>query len=239
MLRGAAAHPAAVRAWLGLAAGAAAATAAAYLMIVPSGALDPRSPGEGNRGNMVAGVAVVVFAYAVIAVAAHLALARLQAWRAAATPVIAAAALLVGAGAFHQVRSDQRLWEWAAREQDRIIGVVDRTTPRPSPATTFLTFGAPTTAAPGVPVFQAVWDLAGAVRLRYDDPSLRAYPVPAGSAVDCGPRSLTLHNSNDAFERQTAAYDAVRLVDVAAGRAFDVETRSQCEALTGRLLGAR
>ena len=232
------AYPAALRGWLALALGAALATGAAYLMIVPSATLDPRGMGEFNRGNMLAGMALVVFAYAVIAVAAHVAVRGLRSWQPAGMAAIAAAAVIIGAGAVHQVRTDQRAWEDAAREQDRIIGVVDGTTPRPPPATTFLTFGAPIATAPGVPVFEAVYDLAGAVRLHYDDPTLRAYPVPSGSRVDCGPRSLTVHNYNDAAERQLARYGAVRVVDVTAARAFGVATRSQCQALTGRLLAA-
>jgi hypothetical protein len=232
------AYPAALRGWLALALGAALATGAAYLMIVPSATLDPRGMGEFNRGNMLAGMGLVVFAYAVIAVAAHIAVGRLRAWQPAGMAVIAAAAVLIGAGAVHQVRADQRVWEDAAREQERIIDVVDRTTARPPRATTFLTFRAPIATAPAVPVFVAVYDLAGAVRLHYDDPSLRAYPVLSGSRVDCGPRSLTLHNHNDVAERQSAAYGAVRLVDVAGGRAVGVRNRSQCMALTRRLLAS-
>ncbi len=225
-----------MRWWLHVAIGSALATAVAYLMIVPSDQLDPRSPGQGNRANILGGITVAVFAYAVIASAALLATRRMRArrWAAAVATALAASAMVVGA--FSQVRSDQRLWEAAAREQGRIVGVIDRTTPRPRRATTFLTFGAPINIAPGVPVFQAVWDLAGAVRLHYDDPSLRAYPVPAESRVDCGAGSLTLHSYNDAFARQTARYRSARLVDVSGGRALSVRDRAQCVAVTGRLL---
>jgi hypothetical protein len=226
----------ALRWWLRVALGAALATAVAYLMIVPSDQLDPRSAGQGNRGNILAGMGVAVFAYAVIATAALLATRRMRAWRRAGAVATGLAAVLVAVGAFTQVRSDQRLWEAAAREQGRIVGLIGRTTPRPRDGTTFLTFGAPITTAPGVPVFQAPWDLAGAVRLHYDHPSLRAYPVPPASRVDCGAGSLTLHNYNDAFERQTARYPAVRLVDVPGGRALSVRDRAECAALTGRLL---
>jgi hypothetical protein len=225
-----------VRAWLALAAGAALATGAAYVMIVPSALLDPRSPGEGNRANMLAGLGLAVLAYAVIAVAALLAVRRVAAWKPVASAVTVLAGALIGAGALHQVRADQRTWETAAREQQHIVAVAGRTTLRPARATTFLAFRAPTQAAPGVPVFQAVWDLAAAIQLHYDDVSLRAYPVPADSTVECGSRSLTVHNYNDAFERQSAAYGAVRLVDVAAGQAVGVRDRPQCAALTRRLL---
>ena len=228
----------ALRSWLGLAAGAVVAAGVAYLMIVPSALLDPRSPGEGNRANMLAGLALVVLAYAVIAVAALLAVRRVTAWKPLATAATVLAALLIAAGAAasgprRPARVGDRRPRAAAHRRrcpahDAAAGARDDVPHVPSPGA----------AAPGVPVFQAVWDLAGAIQLRYDDLTLRAYPVPPGSTVDCGPRSLTVHNYNDAFERQSAAYGAVRVVDVAAARAFGVATRSQCQALTGRLLAA-
>ena len=215
----------ALRSWLGLAAGAVVAAGVAYVMIVPSALLDPRSPGEGNRANMLAGLALAVLAYAVIAVAALLAVRRVTAWNALATAATVLAALLSRPGRCIRSAptsacgrpppassSASSTLPGARRRGRRGRRRSSRSEPRCRPL-------------PACPVFQAVWDLAGAIQLRYDDVSLRAYPVPPESTVDCGPRSLTVHNYNDAFERQSAAYGAARLVDVAAGRAVGVRNR--------------
>jgi hypothetical protein len=222
-----------VRRWLGFAAGAIVAAGAGWAMIVPSAYLSPMLPGQANRGNIVAGPALVVLLTATAVIAATLVLDRRRG-AAAPLPPPAAAALaalalvVVGAGYATQLRHDVHAWNRASAEQRRIVHVVATRLGRVPPGSTILTAAAPLDAGPDIPVFAAPWDLSGALTLRWDDPSIRAYPIVGHWRIACGRDKLVLHNGNDVFGAQEGRYGATYVVDVARGRSLLIDSRKTC-----------
>ena len=55
-------------------------------------------------------------------------------------------------------------------------------------------FGVPAAVAPELPVFSDPWDLNSAVRLSFNDSSLRAYPVVVGALFSCQADYIKPHN---------------------------------------------
>jgi hypothetical protein len=92
----------------------------------------------------------------------------------------------------------------------------------------------PTVAAPGVPVFAATWDLAGALAIEWDEPTISAFPAVPGTSLACGERTISAENWLDAFDPQTAPYGRAVVVDVAASRAVRVRDRTSCVAAARR-----
>ena len=161
------------RRWLASGGLGALCVAAGYVLFVPAlPHYQPLAPGTTNRMNVLAAVGYAVLVYALV----RLAFRRV--------PIVAAFALIaIGVGYAVQVIDDRGGWERSTREQQRVLASI----PRPPPGTTVYTFRAPTFAAPGVPVFSLPFDLKAAVRLRYDNPSLAAYPIASSARwIQCG-----------------------------------------------------
>jgi hypothetical protein len=221
-----------VRRWLGLAAGAIVAAGAGWAMIVPSAYLSPMLPGQANRGNIVAGPALVVLLTATAVVGGALVAGRRPGGRAGPggrTAALTALALaVIGAGYATQLRHDVRAWNRASAEQRRIVGVIAEQLGKVPAGSTILSAAAPVETAPGVPVFAAPWDLAGALTLRWDDASLRAYPIVGDWRIACGRSGLVLHNANDVFGPQEGPYGSTYVVDVAPGRSLRIDGRKAC-----------
>ena len=192
---------------------AAAASAIALVMLVPSADLSPGRPGQHNRGNLAAAIGFAALAYALVVLAVELA----GRGRRGTTTVAVALGLVVALGSAVQLRRDAGDWADARRAQERVLDAVGR----PPPRSTVFTVRAPIQAAPDVPVFAAVWDLRGALALRYSDTTLRAYPILPGSRLECGPSGVAMSNSNDVFERQAARYADAVFVDVAGRRRLE------------------
>jgi GNAT superfamily N-acetyltransferase len=238
--RGSLAEPTAqvVRRWLGFAAGAIVAAGAGWAMIVPSAYLSPMLPGQANRGNIVAGPALVVLLTAVAVVAGALVADRRPGGRAGppgrpgamgrAAALTALALVAVGAGYATQLHRDVRAWNRASAEQRRIVGVIAAQLGSVPAGSTILSAAAPVETAPGVPVFAAPWDLAGALTLRWHDASLRAYPIVGDWRIACGRSGLVLHNANDVFGPQEGPYGSTYVVDVARGRSLRIDGRKAC-----------
>lgn len=224
-----------LRRWTLLAVGALVAAGAAYATIVPSTYLSPSGAGQLNRANVAGGIALFVLLYATLMVLALLATARMRSGRRWAIPLVCAAAVAILASHVVQDRHDQRLWERAALTQEWVVQNVASSVGLLPHDAVVVTYDAPVTVAPGVPVFAAIWDLSGALTVRYDDPSVVGYPALPGSRVECGPATLTLHDANDAFGRQTGRYGQVYVVDVSRRRAIRVTDGRSCRA-AGRAL---
>jgi hypothetical protein len=199
---------------------AAAASTIALVMVVPSADLSPGRPGQHNRGNLTAAIGFAALAYGLIVLAVELAGRR----RRGTTAVAVALGLVVALGSAIQLRRDADDWANAAAAQERVLDAVGR----PPTGSTVFTVRAPIVAAPDVPVFAAVWDLRGALALRYSDATLRAYPILPGSRLECGRSGVAMRNSNDVFERQAARYTDAIFVDVAGRRRLEPTGASAC-----------
>lgn len=65
------------------------------------------------------------------------------------------------------------------------MDLVKREVPAPPPGSAIYLFGHKSQVAPGVQTFGWVWDLNGAVKLMYGDPTLSGLPVLPGTAFVC------------------------------------------------------
>jgi len=173
----------ALRAWLRWALIGLLAVGAAYFMFLASN-LHPRDPGIDNRINLLAGPAICLLVYAVVAIACHLLFGR------RAAVVAAAAAVLIAGGYWINLHRDAGEWRDAAATQAAILGEADHDL-LPLPAgSTVLEFGYPATTAPEVPVFSRRWDLSGALQIRSGGNVVNGFPIYEGIKVSCGPRLL-------------------------------------------------
>jgi hypothetical protein len=225
-----------VRSWLLLAASAGLFIAAAYTIFLGSG-LTPLAKGQDNRGNILAGVGWVTLVYAVVMATATVFTAHLR--RRVGLPLRALGTLaiaLVATGYLVQIEADKERWWRASELSRRVLQSIRHSVPHPPKGATIYTFGHPAQFSPGVSVFSATWDLEGALRLTYDDPTLRGYPVYLGTQFWCGARGVYPRSSPPEYDigtggygrAQGASYGKAIFVDVATGRAWTVRNHHQC-----------
>jgi hypothetical protein len=200
------------RRWLAVAGLGALLVAAGYALFVPAAPYyEPLAPGTTNRMNVLAAAGFAVLVYA---------LARLLVRRA---EIAAALCLLIGAGYVVKVAGDEGGWQRSADLQARVL----RALPDPGGQATLYTFGAPTYAAPGVPVFSLPFDLKAALRLRYHTHRLAAYPLARYNVIHCTPGLV--YPSGGTYSRvHGARYGEAFFVDVPARRVIPIRTRADC-----------
>jgi hypothetical protein len=224
--------------WLAASAAGAAGTALGFAMYVaPDPALyQPLGPGQHNRMNVLAALGIVVLVYSLVMVGATVAfrgLARSELWATGLALVIAA---VIGAGYVHDLRQDAARWDEAARIQRAVLASVRSAVPQPPSGATIYVYGYAIEAAPGVPSFSAPWDLDGAVKHAWDDPSLRAHPAVPGTWLECGDSGLTAHNWLSAWSAiPRSGYGEVYFVDAGRGRAVRVADRAACQRVDADL----
>jgi hypothetical protein len=198
--------------------------AAGYALFIPAlPHYQPLEPGTTNRMNVVAAVGYVVLVYALV---------RLSTGDRCRLAV--ALCVAIGAGYVVKVLDDQSGWRDSATIQARVLGVISATVADPPPRTTFYTFGSATFSAPGVPVFSLPFDLKAAVRLRYYDRSLAAYPIARKTGIECGPQSLQ-PGGGSYGPAHAARYGAAVFVDVPNRRAIAIRDRPACLTWRARL----
>jgi len=200
------------RRWLAVAGLGALLVAAGYALFVPAAPYyEPLAPGTTNRMNVLAAVGFAVLVYA---------LARLLVRRA---DFAAALCLLIGAGYVVKVAGDEGGWQRSARAQAQVL----RALPDPGGRVTFYTYGVPTFAAPGVPVFSLPFDLKAALRLKYGTHRLSAYPLSSKTVIHCEAGSL--YPTGGTYSRvHGAPYGAAIFVDVPKHRLDRVDSRADC-----------
>jgi hypothetical protein len=198
---------------------------AAYVVFAPADLY--YSPGAVNFGNRVNGVGIaplVLLAYAAVMVVAALATRR-----------VPRALLVVGAlyGVIMFINHDrdlkahQRLYVQASQTELATLDVLQQTVPNPPKGTLLLTTGAPALIAPDLPVFVSTWDLQGAVRLRYDDPSLDGFNAYMG--FQCTPGAPTVPAG------PPARYGSTILVHVPTRQTWTLGSAAQCRTAAAAL----
>jgi hypothetical protein len=195
--------------------------AAGYVLFIPAARYyEPLAPGTANRMNVLAAAGFVVLVCALVRMAT----------RRLALVLLAAIAV----GYVVQVRSDQVGWRRSAEVQSEVLSAVRAGVPHPPHGSTIYTFNAPSFVAPGIPAFSLAFDLRAAVRLQYDDGSLRAFPIRGFDVIQCGVASLyPIGGSYSPVHG--ALYGQAWFVSVPRRRAFRVTSRAQCDALRARL----
>ncbi len=213
-----------LRRWLCAAGLGALAVAAGYALFVPAlPHYQPLAPGTTNRMNVLAAVGYAVLVYALVRLATGLVP------RGRAPLAAVALSLAIGAGYVVHVANDEDGWRRSARVQGRVLAAVRSTVRDPGPRTTIYTFRAPTFTAPGVPAFSLPFDLKAAVRLRYDDASLQAYPMADRTGIVC--EQAFLYPTGGTYGPvHGARYGSAVFVDVAGRRAIAIGSQAACVA---------
>jgi hypothetical protein len=218
---------------LGITAAGLALWAAGMAVLVPGAAYYlPHVSGPGNRllvASAVGGALALVGAAvagglvtATIARRPHLALA-------VAAGLFAAASINNGARELRQ----QRAWRQSWAEATAIRSAVRTALPSVPPGSAVVTFEHRTAVLPdGVPVFGSSWDLEGAVRLLYRDPSVRAHPWEA--SMRCTPPGLRFSDLPAPFP-----YRSLWFVSVRESHAWPVTGQGACVDHLARLLPER
>jgi hypothetical protein len=186
----------------------------------------PGQVGIGNRINVVAGVGLALLAVAVIRLSATLALSAVPRDRRVATAVLTGAvAAAIGGAYLDQLGSDRGDWWRARRLEGEVLNNV-HSLGRPPSGSTVIAQGFPLYNAPGVPVFAASWDLDGALKLLWNDPTIRGIPAAAG-AIGCTPAGVAVPGVTTI----PLPYNRLLLVDVAKHSASRLDTPGQCRAV--------
>jgi hypothetical protein len=177
-----------IRRWLISIGVASAMTIAAYAVYAPGTTYyDPLSPGLGNRINALAALPLSTITYAlgalVFLLVMRLPSLRARRWAAVGTALLG---LALAASYFSTTRDHADAWTAGYRQATRVLNVMSEHMPKPPPGSMVLAFGQPIWVSPGIPVWAAQWDLAGAVQSSYHDLTLSALPAFPGTAVLCG-----------------------------------------------------
>jgi hypothetical protein len=220
-----------LRRWLVVAGAGLAVVVAAWALYIPADQYyNPGAEGVGNRVNVMAGVGVVLIVYAVLALVATLVFRGLPRWpRLATVSCVVFATVLAGSYARDE-RDEQQAWARAATAADKVISTVTASIPAAPAGTTIYTFGHAGNERGGVSIFGASWDLKGAVQLKYDDPTLSAYPVLEGTTMSCSDLRLGPVGGGWSPDIHGALYGRAYFVNIRTGLAARIDTQAECAA---------
>lgn len=216
------------RRWAVVAAASVGALALCWAVYVPQAFYTPTFVGLEDRVNVLAVYPAAVLVWAVLRAAGSL-----VPRNGYAVAVAGAAAIAVGYG-IHDTR-EQADWAEAAELQEPVLAAVERASA--PDGSLVLVFGQPGETAPGVPVFNASWDLHPAAQLRTDS-AIHTYPVFEGAELKCAGDSLTVQRLPTPLydviliaqrgTPRTFRYGQVTFVDAASGRSELVRTTDEC-----------
>jgi hypothetical protein len=213
--------------WVAVAAVSLAALALCWAIYIPQAFYTPTFRGLEDRVNVLALYPAVVLVWAVLRSAGGLISRN-------GYPVAVAAAFAIVIGYAIQDGREERDWAEAAEHQDLVLEAVDRASP--PEGSLVLTFDHPAETAPGVPVFNASWDLHPAAQLL--GRAIHTYPVFEGARLKCSAESLTVQRLPTPLYRvihldqrgtpRTFPYSQVVFVDAESERHTVIRTREQC-----------
>jgi hypothetical protein len=193
--------------------------------------LYPLDHGIDNRGNVLTAFAYTPLVYACVMLVVGLI-------RHPAANAIGVACIgLVLFGWVLRVRSDEGDWVRSARLQDATLAALKRELPTLPSRSSVVAVSFTGQTAPEVPVFEATWDLSGALQLTRRDETLQAFPVFDDDTLACGARKL-IASGPGSFGRNEIAYGRLFFVSPTGHRR--VTDRASCQsALSAFPLGPR
>lgn len=216
--------------WLGFITIGAMVVAVAYIVYLPApiSLYQPLGKGEENRVNVMAslGYALIVYGLAmVLATTVTRFLRRRSAWASVLGAALVAGVLV---GYFQRVRMDVTAWDRAGSIQRQQLREL-RAMGRPPRSSTIYAFGGIGATAPGVYSFRVTWDLNSAVQLLWNDATLRAYPIFAGTQMSCGRTQVVpVGPANGDGPGQAAYYGHAIFYDFATGREQHIDNEAEC-----------
>jgi hypothetical protein len=215
--------------WPLVAAASVAALALCWAIYIPQAFYTPTFRGIEDRVNIVAVYPAALLVWSVLRGAGSLLPRGGYALAAAG-----AAAIAIAYGV-HDTRQ-QSDWAEAAALQEPVLEAVERA--EAPDGTLVLTFGHPAETAPGVPVFNASWDLHPAAQV-LTGADIHTYPVFEGAELKCARDSFTVQRLPTPLYEviliaqrgtpRTFPYGAVIFVDAASGRTEVIRSREECE----------
>jgi hypothetical protein len=206
-----------------------------YAAIVPANdSYRPLDPGAGNRINTVAAAGFILVTLGLIVIVAGIA--SLRAPGRVAGGLALALAVVVGIGYWTKAADDAGAWDRGFAEEQRLIGVLNRSVPKPEAGSFIYLVGHQAQVAPGIPSFSWVWDLNGVVKLIWRDPSLGGLPVIPGTQFACTPDEIVPKLPGQDFNPYLGSPYKATFVDV-SGRTARVTSQRKCRSVVRRFVG--
>jgi hypothetical protein len=219
------------RQWLALAAvGVIGAGVGLITLLSAEDALTPGNAGFANRLLATSSLFYPLL-YVSLAVLFAIGIAALIRRPGLSVPLAALGVLLVGVQMVGRELQRQDDFSAAWKEEQRIIHSVQRTLPSPEANSVIVSFRHPIVLDGGLVSFDTDYDLDGALKLRYGDPTIRAHPYVPGAS--CGPEGMSF---SGLFEpASTLPYGQMYFVDVARRTAVRISDQARCTAEVQRL----
>ena len=216
-----------LRNWLLLGAAGVLVSALGWAMFIPADPYyTPSIFGVTNRVNGVAGIGLVLVAYAALGVVGSLTAAMIKQRRDMAVAITLSLAIALGAAYVHVLERHSGLWRAAYRAELAGAEKLEATFPTLPHETTVFASDYPANETLGVPIFGTTWDLDGLIRLRYGDDTLRAYPITEERGLKCLPQGIVVGREEEVLP---AAYGTARLVSLKTGASTTPKTQQECE----------
>jgi hypothetical protein len=206
-------------------------TIAGWGMLAPADPAyySPLAPALSNRVNLIADIGLPVVAVGLLGLVAALIFSGVPRDRRWAGPLLVLVGTTAIAGAYlHHIDADRAAWIASRRMQGVVLDRLHALLGPPPAGSTVVVRGFALYTGPDVPVFNASWDLNGAVQLLWNDGTLRAWPGPPGSLA-CAATGMTVTGFGELGP--LAQYGHVFVADVSSGVASRVDSLRQCRAL--------
>jgi hypothetical protein len=221
-----------LRWWATVAVAGAVVTVGGYVTIVPSPYGSPMdAPGIENRINMISAFGLVAIVYAVAMAVGLIAVRRLgrPPRLAIAAPLVLSLVMVIGY--LGMLRDHTRQYDESFRRgQDVLFSISHVFNGAPPPGSTIYAFNFASFTAPGVPVFAWIWDMPGALKVTFQDPSLSGFPILPYTTIECGKKSMFPNGPFGTGPGETAAYGNAFFIDIDGESGVRVDSQAKCEA---------
>jgi hypothetical protein len=194
----------------------------AYVMFLGS-FIYPMNSGLDTRLHVFAGLAFAALSYAVLVIVTEI----LPLQRGAALAIVTGASLALALGFADRLRTDIDHWDDATVAQRELLSGLRQAVPPPANGSRIFSFGFPGEAWPGIPIFTHYWDMNGAVRLTFNDPSLYGLPIYRPGGIVCDKAFVYPTSFGMAYGSR---YGRAIFVDVLNQRTVVIRSQSGCKA---------
>jgi hypothetical protein len=215
-----------LRNWLFLGAAGLVVASLGWVMFIPADPYyTPTIFGVSNRINGLAGFGLVLVIYAAFGVAGSVVAEVVKRGRGFAVAITFLLSVMLGAAYVHVIEHHSGIWRSAYARELSGITKLQATFPTLPRGTTIFTSNYPASETLGVPIFDNTWGLNGMVRVRYEDPTLHAYPITEESGLECLASGMAIGRDEGI---PLAPYGTARLIDLQTGRNSTPLNRREC-----------
>lgn len=221
-----------MRRWLAVAGIGVVVVAAGYVTIVPAYYGAPLDAGIENRVNMISAFGYVAIVYSAAMIAGLYLVRRLDRPPRLAVALPLALSALMALGFVIRIGTDKGYYDQSFQQGQATLAGVQRAfgAAGPPEASTSFVFGFPSFIAPGVPVFAWVWDMPGAMKMTFQDPSIAGFPMLPGTTIKCEEDRLFPDSPYGTGPGEAGPYGSTFFVDASAGVKRRIDSQAECEA---------